>query len=124
LTGLACTFLHDGRAIFHTLSNKHKDYTREAIDNMFDRKLAEREKDDLGWPHCTTLQKWGAKQCGGCQHNGVIKSPLNLAVPVISNSALDHIVEGVKDRKIDPVVAVRELRNRRASNQTMISTLD
>jgi hypothetical protein len=54
----------------------------------------------------------------------VIKSPLNLAAPIIRNPALDRIIEDVKDGKIDPVVAVRELHKRGADDETMFGALN
>lgn len=78
LQGLATTFLHGGRKVFHALSKGHKDYAAEDTDAMFDRKDAERERDDLGWPSCLTLQRYGSKQCATCPHLSQIRSPLNL----------------------------------------------
>ena len=51
---------------------------------MYDRKEAERERDDLGWPSCDTFAKWGSKQCGTCKHRGKVRSPLNLTAPVVA----------------------------------------
>ena len=42
--GLACTFMENGRHVFHKLSEKHPGYTSEETDEMFDRKVAEREE--------------------------------------------------------------------------------
>ena len=89
MTGLACTFVRNGRALFHRLSKDHKSYAREDTDAMFDRKFSERE--NLGWPNCATLQKWGSQKCTGCQHLNKIRSPLNLASnrpPVITNPSV------------------------------------
>jgi hypothetical protein len=49
---------------------------------------------------------------------------LNLAVPVITKRALDRILEEVKDKKIDPVVALRKLHRMGADNETMFSVLN
>ena len=83
MQGLATTFLARGRETFHQLSKDYKTYTPEETDAMFDRKLAEREAKDMGWPHCETFEKYSSKQCKTCKHRGQIRSPLNLTGPVV-----------------------------------------
>jgi hypothetical protein len=78
---LACTFMQDGREVFHALSNKHAGYSPEQADDMFDRKIEDRLEKDLGWPGCQTFENNGSAQCAGCRHKDAIRSPLNLAVP-------------------------------------------
>ena len=89
LTGLACTFVKDGRNIFHTLSKGHVGYTPLETDEMFDRKETEQEEQGLGWPSCLAFEGMGAQECAECPHRGKIKSPLNLMAP----AALDPKVE-------------------------------
>ena len=48
---------------------------------MFDRKMAEREEKDFGWPACAKFEQYGSQQCAGCPHRGKIRSPLNLPLP-------------------------------------------
>ena len=48
---------------------------------MFERKLAERQTHDYGWPSCKAFEDAGCKQCATCPLKGTIKSPLNLAQP-------------------------------------------
>jgi hypothetical protein len=82
LTGLAATFMDNGRGVFHKLSDKHADYDKANVDAMYDRKLAERENRGLGWPACKTFEQYGSKQCATCPHFALGKSPLNLTSPV------------------------------------------
>jgi hypothetical protein len=80
-TALASTFLYGGREIFHELSRGHAGYTPAETDEMFDRKMDEREEIGLRWPSCQAFEQYGSKQCAACQHKDKIKSPLNLARP-------------------------------------------
>ena len=66
----------------------------------------------------------GCTFCKSCQHQGKIKSPLNLAVRAIRKDALDSIIKEVKTGKIDPVVAVRGLHSRHAANDAMFAVLN
>jgi Domain of unknown function (DUF927) len=75
LIGLGCTFIKNGRALFHDLSKGHPTYTPAETDEMYDRKEGE---DYLGWPSCKAFADHGSKECAGCLHNGSVKSPLNL----------------------------------------------
>ena len=111
LTILATTFLEDGERLAHELGNAHPDYTPDTTQAMWDRKVREREELGLGWPGCQAFENAGCTFCKTCQHHGKIKSPLNLAVPVIIKNASDRILEEVKDEKIDPVVALRSYTN-------------
>ena len=83
LTGLACTFMENGRTAFHALSKGHSHYTPGETDEMFDRKMTEREEQEFGWPSCKALKDMGGKECETCPHWGKIKSPLNLTVPAL-----------------------------------------
>ena len=79
-TALACTFMENGRQVFHGLSYGDPRYNSDTVDAMFDRKLAEREEKDMGWPQCRTFEQYGSQQCAGCPHRGKIRSPLNLPI--------------------------------------------
>ena len=72
-TALACTFMRNGRKIFHLLSQKYKGYTREETDAMFDRKMAEREERNIGYPACQVFEDNGSQQCATCEHRGTIR---------------------------------------------------
>jgi hypothetical protein len=124
LTILATTFLEDGERLAHELGNAHPDYTSDTTQAMWDRKVREREEHGLGWPGCQAFEDAGCAFCKSCQHNGKIKSPLNLAVPIIAKRALDRTIEEVKAGKLDPVVEVRKLHERRAGNDAMFAVLN
>jgi len=79
LNALACTWLDNGRTIFHGMARGYRTYTYDESDKMFDRKVKDRAQyPDLGWPLCETLESEGAK-CAGCPYYGKLKSPLSLA---------------------------------------------
>ncbi len=80
LTVLGATWFADARQFTHRLSNKHATYTVADCDDMFDRKLRDREDMRLGWPSCKSFENNGCKVCATCKHFGKIKSPLNLAL--------------------------------------------
>ena len=82
LKALACTFMENGKAIFHQLSDKYPGYDSDKTDQLWDRKLREREASPkLGWPTCPAIQDAGSRDCNACPHKGKIKSPLQLALP-------------------------------------------
>ena len=124
LTVLAATFLEDGEELAHELGKEHPDYAPDTTQEMWERKVKEREELGLGWPGCKAFEDAGCTFCKTCQHHGKIKSPLNLAVPAIIKNALDRIMEEVKDGKIDPVVALKKLHRMGADNETMFSVLN
>ena len=124
LTVLAATFLENGEQLAHELGNEHPDYAPGTTQEMLERKVKEREELGLGWPGCQAFKNAGCTLCKSCQHHGKIKSPLNLAVPLITKRALDRTIEEVKNGKIDPVVAVRKLHKRRAGNEAMFAVLN
>lgn len=78
LTGLASTWFEGGREIFHSLSKGYPTYEHAETDAMFDRKMVERKRDNIGWPACTTFEGEGAK-CKTCPFYGKLRSPLHLA---------------------------------------------
>jgi hypothetical protein len=124
LTILAATFLENGEQFAHALGNEHPDYTPDTTQEMWARKIKEREERGLGWPGCQAFEDAGCTFCKTCQHHGKIKSPLNLAVPVIAKRDLARIIEEVKEGKRDPVVEVRRLHKRRAGNEAMFAVLN
>ena len=77
-TALACTFMDRGREVFHGLSKGDPRYDPDITDKMFDRKEAEREEKDIGWPQCKTFEVYGSQQCSDCPLKGTIRSPLNI----------------------------------------------
>lgn len=77
LTALAATFFKGGRAAAHTMSDKHDGYNPQDTDDLYDRKLREREKG-LGWPSCNAIQRAGCGACAICPHLINAKSPFDL----------------------------------------------
>lgn len=100
LTGLASTWLDNGRKIFHTLSKGYAAYDHGETDLMYDRKVTERTAGGLGWPSCQAFEGEGAK-CKTCPFYGKLKSPLNLAERVVP--------PGPSQPSIQQIVAVEEL---------------
>jgi hypothetical protein len=82
LTALTTTFMRKGRELFHTLSKGHADYSPAGTDAMYDRKEAEKDEKELGWPACKKFEEYGAKQCKDCPLKGTIRSPLNITLPI------------------------------------------
>jgi hypothetical protein len=77
LTVLGASWFENGRAIAHTLSNKHPGYQMGDTDAKLDQKLTARA-NGTGWPSCSQFEGAGAA-CKTCPFYGRIKSPLNLA---------------------------------------------
>jgi len=82
LSTLAATFLEDGHALAHRMGNKHPGYTRDSTNDLWDRKIRERQSRGLGWPSCSAIQTAGCGSCATCPHLAAGKSPLHLGVPV------------------------------------------
>lgn len=80
LTASISTFLEDGRGALHLMSNKHPGYSAKETDELFDRVEANQKKRDLGWPRCSKIAGYGAKECQSCPLLQQDKSPLNFAM--------------------------------------------
>lgn len=78
LVVLASTWLEDPRTMAHGMSNGYPTYTPDETDAMFDRKMDERAKGNLGWPKCKAFQNEGSKHCAGCKYLPLDQSPLHL----------------------------------------------
>ena len=93
---LACTFMMQGRAIFHQLGCNHAGYSRDDSDAMFDRKLSDRQRIGLGYPSCAAFETDGAPQCKTCPLKGKITSPLNVKPdPIVQ--LMDDVKKGTID---------------------------
>jgi hypothetical protein len=77
LTTFIATFAEDGRAMAHEMAKGHSGYDPETTDALFDRKEAEKQKKDLGWPSCNTIAASGYMNCNACPHRFDGKSPLH-----------------------------------------------
>ncbi len=78
LTTLIATFVEDGRAMAHRMSQGHTGYLQGDTDALYERKLKERAAKDLGWPKCASIQNAGCTSCAACAHLQAGLSPLHL----------------------------------------------
>lgn len=76
LTMLASAFAIDGRAVAHEMSKGHPNYTTKETDEMFDRKVRERQDRGLGWPKCSTFSR-ESTHCAQCPHFPADKTPFH-----------------------------------------------
>lgn len=79
LTTLVAAFADDGRAQAHQMASGHPGYTEASTDELFDRKVREREERNLGWPSCKAVRDAGCKHCLTCPAFTLDKSPLHHA---------------------------------------------
>jgi hypothetical protein len=79
LTTLIATFTEGGRADAHRMGNQHPGYTPQSNDELYDRKVREREQKNLGWPSCQAISASGCMACQACPHISQGKSPLHFA---------------------------------------------
>lgn len=77
LTTLISTFSEGGRADAHAMAFQHPGYSQESTDALFDRKVAEKQRLNLGWPSCQSIAQNGSPFCQGCKHFAAGKSPLH-----------------------------------------------
>ena len=52
LMAFATTFMEDGGALLHELSDQYPTYTFEETEKLWDRKVREQKEKGLGWPSC------------------------------------------------------------------------
>jgi hypothetical protein len=90
---LGTTFMEGGNDLAHAISKKDPRYSPNDTDEMFSRKMAERNSIGLGYPSCATFKGAGCKACEGCPIFAEGKSPLNIRVPV--RAAANSTTEGV-----------------------------
>ncbi|WP_020095735.1 DUF927 domain-containing protein [Methylobacterium sp. 285MFTsu5.1] len=67
----------DGRAQAHRMAMGHPGYTHASTDELYDRKLREKQERNIGWPSCSTIQGSGCTNCATCPMAAMGKSPLN-----------------------------------------------
>lgn len=91
LSTLSATFLKNGRAVAHAMSEGwakgQAAYDPAETNAMYDRKAA--EKDKIGWPGCAAIENAGCKDCALCPHRGKIKHPHDLGLQKAAAPALD-----------------------------------
>jgi hypothetical protein len=88
LSLLCSTFMENGNAVAHAISQGHKSYSKDDTQAQYVRKMAERHDRGLGYPQCTTIQGAGCKSCATCPLLGKVKSPLNIK-PVVTATVTD-----------------------------------
>jgi len=108
LTASISTFLEEGRAALHMMSNQHSGYTLKETDDLFDRSSASQKDRDLGWPSCSKIAGYGAKECQTCPLFKQNKSPLNFTV-IAKNSAPDDTMPDRYIRGQDGVISYRNV---------------
>jgi hypothetical protein len=77
LTTLVATFSDGGQQDAHAMANGHPDYKPETTDELYERKVREREKKGLGWPACASIENAGCSSCGTCTIKRPGSSPLH-----------------------------------------------
>ena len=78
LATLISTFAEDGRKYAHEMAKGHKDYSHQSTEELFERKLIDKEQRNLGWPKCSSIQNAGCSHCATCPLLAQDKSPLNV----------------------------------------------
>jgi hypothetical protein len=101
LTNLAATFMEDGNKLAHAMSKGHASYTFAETQAQYDRKIAERQSRELGYPSCATIQSNGCKSCATCPHFVKGKSPLNLGTPSAAQHP-DNATEAASGPTVSP----------------------
>lgn len=81
LTTYLATFTSDGFQNACLMARKHKDYTKETTEVLYERKLRERSGRDFGWPNCKTLSTSGSVPCKTCPHLVKDKTPFHFRTP-------------------------------------------
>ena len=76
---LGATFLENGNAIAHAISQGHSTYSKDGTQALYDRKVADRADRGIGYPSCSAIAGAGCEACKTCPLFNKIKSPLNLA---------------------------------------------
>jgi hypothetical protein len=89
LTTLVATFGmggdgKDGRAQAHRMASGHPGYDFKSTEDLYDRKLREKEERNIGWPSCQTIQGAGCTSCATCPLAGMGKSPLNFGKQTVA----------------------------------------
>lgn len=87
-TTLIAVFTEKGDVNAHLMARGHPEYTKESTDELFERKVNERDERDLGWPSCNAISGAGYTGCQSCKHFGKGKSPLSFAGRSIPQAAV------------------------------------
>lgn len=84
---MVAVFTEGGRNDAHNMSSGHADYDEAAVDEKYDRAIADQKQKDLGWPSCAAIQNAGCTLCKKCIHVKDGKSPFNFVVNRHSTTA-------------------------------------
>jgi hypothetical protein len=76
LTTLVATFSDGGQQDAHRMANGHPDYAPDATDELYERKVRERETKNLGWPSCASVENAGCVSCRTCTLKTPTSRPL------------------------------------------------
>jgi len=76
LSTLIATFSEGQRDDAHRMASGHPDYDPGTTDELYDRKVREREEKDIGWPSCEAVANAGCNACKGCPLRGPHTKPL------------------------------------------------
>lgn len=74
---LGASFAEDGEDYAHLMCQDNPDYNEADTQAMYERKVREQAKQNIGWPSCVQFNLV-APQCQTCPHWGKVKSPFNL----------------------------------------------
>lgn len=86
LTASIASFMEDGREALHRMSKGHAGYDATVTDQLYDRVLAKRQDQNVGWPKCDKISGYGCKDCASCPLFQQKKSPLNFAIRAANDS--------------------------------------
>lgn len=119
LTTLLATFTQsargDGRWAAHEMAKGHPGYDLGTTDALYDRKVAERDVRNIGWPSCSAVQNAGCTSCATCPLLALGKSPLAHGKPSTTSScSAEHksgaVSDGSAGKEDDPLTEDRAAR--------------
>jgi hypothetical protein len=87
---LCATFLEDGHDLAHEFSKDYPRYLVAQTEELWERKLRDRELKDIGWPYCVTIKNYGCTSCQSCPHLHKGKSPLSIGYEAVLNEVHDR----------------------------------
>lgn len=86
---LGSTFMENGNAIAHQVSQGHASYSQVDTQALYDRKVAERADRGIGYPSCAAIAGAGCSACKTCPLFAKGKSPLNIRPAV--TATVNHL---------------------------------
>lgn len=107
MTASIANFVEEGRAALHLMSNKHPGYNALDTDNLFDRVAAKQKEKNLGWPACSKISGYGAKECATCPLLKLGKSPLSFVIKAGVQALPDLTLPDRYTRNPDGIILIR-----------------